>query len=104
MRKPEYRILLPEVDDLQELRIMLAERLEEWAHQYEAEGVQKGLQQGMQQGEALALQKVLTKRFGAIPPDILVMIAAASKEQIEDWFDQSIDGSGYADVFGPTTH
>jgi hypothetical protein len=32
MRKPEYRIVLPELDDLQELKVMLADRLEEWAH------------------------------------------------------------------------
>ncbi|QKE38159.1 Rpn family recombination-promoting nuclease/putative transposase [Ferrovum myxofaciens] len=100
MRKPEYRILLPEVDDLQELRIMLSERMKEWAHQYEAEGVQKG----MQQGEALALQRLLTKRFGGITPEILTRIASASQEQIENWFDQAIDASGYAEVFGPTTH
>ncbi|MBU6994219.1 DUF4351 domain-containing protein [Ferrovum myxofaciens] len=104
MRKPEYRILLPEVDDLQELRIMLSERMKEWAHQYEAEGVQKGMQKGMQQGEALALQRLLTKRFGGITPEILTRIASASQEQIENWFDQAIDASGYAEVFGPTTH
>ncbi|MBL8422550.1 MAG: Rpn family recombination-promoting nuclease/putative transposase, partial [Candidatus Accumulibacter phosphatis] len=38
MRKAEYRIVLPRIDDLQELNVMLAERLEEWAHAYKAEG------------------------------------------------------------------
>ncbi|EQD51168.1 transposase, partial [mine drainage metagenome] len=38
----EYSILLPEVNDLQELRVMLSDRLEEWAHQYKAEGMQQG--------------------------------------------------------------
>jgi hypothetical protein len=38
MRKAEYRIVLPRMDDLQELNVMLAERLEEWAHAYKAEG------------------------------------------------------------------
>uniref|UniRef100_UPI0034226C13 DUF4351 domain-containing protein n=1 Tax=Ferrovum sp. TaxID=2609467 RepID=UPI0034226C13 len=58
----------------------------------------------MQQGEALALQKLLTKRFGVIPPDILARIASASQEQVEAWFDVAIEASGYAEVFGPITH
>lgn len=96
MRKAEYRIVLPEIDDLQELNVMLAERLEEWAHGYEAQGVQKG----MQQGEALALQKLLTKRCGAIPVDITARIAAASVEEVEAWFDRAIEARSFDDVFG----
>jgi len=62
MRRAEYSIVLPQVDDLQELNVMLAERLEEWAHGYEAQGLKKG----MQQGEALLLQRQLARRFGAL--------------------------------------
>ncbi len=83
---------------------MLSERMKEWAHQYKAEGVQQGVLQGMQQGESLALQKLLTKRFGGITPETLARIASASQEQIEAWFDQAIDASSYDEVFGPTTH
>ena len=46
MRKPEYGIVFPQVHDLQELNVMLAEKLEEWAHGYKAEGVQEGIEQG----------------------------------------------------------
>jgi hypothetical protein len=100
MRKPEYRILLPEVDDLQELRIMLSERLEEWARQYKAEGEARG----EARGEVLALQKLLTKRFGAIPADVLEKISAASIEQIDGWLYQILDAKSLNDLFGPTTH
>jgi len=104
MRKAEYRILLPAIDDLQELKVMLAERLEEWAHAYKAEGVEQGLQQGVQigvqRGESLALQKLLTRRFGAIPSDIAIRIAAASIEEIDAWFDQAIDADCLDDVLG----
>ena len=107
MRKAKYRIVLPELDDLQELKVMLAERLEEWAHSYEAQGVQKGIkqgvqqgmQQGMQQGESLALQKLLAKRFGSLPSEITAQIASASREQIESWFDQAIEAACLEDVF-----
>jgi predicted transposase YdaD len=50
MRKQNYSILLPQIDDLQEIKVMLADRLEEWAHGYIAEGKQEGLQEGKQQG------------------------------------------------------
>ena len=64
MRKQEYGIVMPQVDDLQEIRIMLADKVEEWAKAYIAEGEIKGKQEGRQQGEVLALQRLLAKRFG----------------------------------------
>jgi len=100
MRKEEYRIVLPQLDDLQELNIMLAERMEEWALGYKAEG----MQQGMQQGEVLALQRLLTKRFGAIPSDVLAKIAGAAPEQIDAWLDQVLDAKSLGDMFGSSTH
>ncbi|MDD4929891.1 MAG: PD-(D/E)XK nuclease family transposase [Gallionella sp.] len=67
-------------------------------------GIEIGIEQGMQQGEALALQKLLTKRFGVIAPDITARIAAASAEQIEAWFDLAIDAAQADDVFDSTAH
>ncbi len=96
MRKGEYRILLPEIDDLQELKVMLAERLEEWAHGYEAKGEEKG--------EAIALQRLLARRFGALSPDLASRIAAVSREEIETWLDRVLDARSLEDVFGPTAH
>ncbi len=66
------------------------------------QGVQQGVQQGIQQGEALALQKLLAKRFGALPADLSARIAAASRPEIENWFDQAIDARQLDDVFGNT--
>ena len=107
MRKPEYGIVMPQVDELQEIRVMLADKLEVWAKAYIAEGEikgkqagrQEGKQEGRQEGEALALQKLLAKRFGVIPVEITVQIANASLEQIEQWFDTAIDASFLTEVF-----
>lgn len=104
MRKPEYRIVLPQLDDLQELNIMLADRMEEWALGFKAEGKADGVQQGMQKGEILALQKLLTKRFGAIPSDVLAKIACATPEQIDAWLDQILDARNLADMFDSAVH
>ena len=99
MRKPNYSILLPQIDDLQEIKVMLADRLEEWAHGYIAEGKQEGLQEGKQQGEMLALQRLLAKRFGVIPVEIVALISQASLEDIEQWFDRAIDAKALSEVF-----
>jgi flagellar biosynthesis/type III secretory pathway protein FliH len=86
---------------------MLADRLEEWAHGYIAEGKQEGLregkqqglQEGKQQGEMLALQRLLAKRFGVIPMETVTLISQAPIEDIEQWFDRAIDAKELYDVF-----
>ena len=90
---------------------MLADKLEEWAHGYIAEGkqeglqesklqgLQQGLQEGKQQGEMLALQRLLAKRFGVIPMEIVALISQAPLEDIERWFDRAIDAQHLSDVF-----
>jgi len=95
MRKQNYGILLPQVDDLQEIKVMLADRLEQWALAYKAKGELKG----KQESEMLALQRLLSKRFGAIPADITRLISNAPVEAIERWFDQAIDAQKLSDIF-----
>jgi hypothetical protein len=95
MRKKNYAILLPQVDDLQEIKVMLSDRLEQWALAYIAEGKQEG----RQEGEMLALQKLLSKRFGVIPADITRLIANAPVESIERWLDRIIDAQQLVDIF-----
>ncbi len=56
------------------------------------------------EGEALALQKLLRKRFGAVPSEVLATIASASLEQLDTWLDQVLDARSLDELFGPTTH
>ena len=100
-RKAESTIVLPEIDDLQELRVMLADRIERWGQDKVQQGVKQGLQKGLQQGEALALQRLLVRRFGAIPPAVTARIGEASQTQIEAWFDAAIDAPTLDAVFVP---
>ena len=58
---------------------------------------------GIQQGETLALQKLLTKRLGALTPEIVARLTNASKEQSKVWFDKTIDAAHLDDVFGQST-
>jgi predicted transposase YdaD len=107
MRKQNYGIFLPDVDDLQEIRVMLADKVELWAKGYIAEGKQEGLQEGLQKGELnglqkgemLALQRLLAKRFGVISVETVALISHAPLEDIERWFDRAIDAKQLSDVF-----
>ena len=117
MRKAEYRIVLPQLDDLQELNVMLAERLEAWAHGYKAEGVQQGVQQGIQQGMQQGMQEgrrleaagmlitLLRGRFGALPEHVVARINQSPPDILEMWFQRAINAQALDDVFvDPTSH
>jgi len=99
MRKPEYRIVLPQIDDLQEISVMLAERLEEWAHGYKAEGIQEG-----RRAEAAGMLVTLLRgRFGSLPEHVVVKINQSSSDILETWFQRAIAAQTLVDVFDDTT-
>jgi len=62
-------------------------------------GMQAGRQEGRRAGEVIALQRLLSKRFGAIPASQTAAIEAADLSQIEAWFDRAITANSLADVF-----
>jgi len=62
-------------------------------------GTQEGLKQGTQQGEIKLLQKMLEKRFGALPLEIKQSLAKASIQQIETWGDRLLDAPTLAEIF-----
>ncbi len=68
------------------------------------EGVQQGVQQGMQQGEALALQKLLARRFGTLPASAVEQIANARAELLEVWLDRVLDAASLEEVFFDARH
>ena len=47
----------------------------------------------------LALQRLLSKRFGNIPIEITCLISSAPVEAIERWFDLAIDAQQLSDIF-----
>jgi hypothetical protein len=120
MQNPEYRIVLPEINDLEELRVMLSEQLAKWAKEYKAEGLSQGIAQGfsqgieqgieqgyvkgMQRGEVRALERLLVKRFGPLPAGMRERIAAASTDMLDAWLLQVLDATCLDDIFEPTKH
>lgn len=61
--------------------------------------LQGARQEGIQQGEALVLERLLVKRFGALPNEIRQLLDQASTEQLETWIDRVIDAPTLKVVF-----
>ena len=78
---------------------MFGDRLELWAEGIKAEAKVEGEQVGVQKGELLILQRLLAKRFGAIPADKISLISNASIEDIERWADRVFDAEQLSDIF-----
>jgi hypothetical protein len=88
------------INDLMEADSMLAERMESWFEEATRKGVLQGMQQGVQQGEGGLLRRLLARRFGALPDDVVLRLSEASLEQLEAWGDQVLDAKSLDEVFG----
>ncbi|HEX8611430.1 MAG TPA: hypothetical protein VF800_09105 [Telluria sp.] len=82
-----------------------------WAEQMQEIGFQKGLalaekakEEGIAGGQVIALRKVvgslLRNRFGELPAPAAQLIAQAAQDQLEQWFERSLDAPSLAAVFG----
>ena len=117
LSQSRHTLALPKVRDLNELKMTLAERFDQWAQKYEQigiergiekgieqgieKGIEKGIEQGIEKGEALVLQRLLTKRFGTLPGALVVTISTAPAAQIDVWVDPVIDAASLEEVFRP---
>ena len=88
--------VIPEIDDLREVKAMLAERWEQWTREWE----QRGLQQGLQQGEVRLLLKLLRQRFGELPPWVMERLAAAETTQLETWVEELFSAASVEELLG----
>lgn len=86
---------------------MLETGFEKWRSKITAEALMQGLEKGKLEGklegkfeEAVnTLNRLLTKRFGSLPKEVMDQVGAASLEQVEAWFDRAIDAARLEDVF-----
>jgi len=88
-------VTIPEMNELHEVQTMLAERVIEWTEEWK----QQGLQQGLQQGELLLLKRLLTHRFGVLPPWAEARLSQAGRAQLEQWAEVILDAKTLEEVF-----
>ncbi|EGV27727.1 putative transposase [Thiorhodococcus drewsii AZ1] len=90
---------LPNVNDLQEMRAMLAERVKTWTEEWKQQGLEEGLKQGLEQGleqgvyrgEARLLRRLLIRRFGVLPAWAEARLEQAGESELEIWADRVLD-------------
>jgi hypothetical protein len=61
----------------------------------------EGMAIGRQEGAANGLRKVLTLRFGPLPPEIAAKIDGASVEQIHVWAERILPAETLEEIFCP---
>ncbi len=97
-------VAIESMNDLHEVRSMLAERYETWTEQWQREGLEKGLKEGLkkgrQEGEAVVLQRLLTLKFG--PPDASSQrrIATADADTLLRWSERVLTAQRLDEVLG----
>lgn len=62
------------------------------------QGVQQGMQQGVQQGEARILLRLLSARFGILPPDARNKVESADAETLLQWSERILNARTLDDV------
>jgi hypothetical protein len=78
---------IPELENLQEVRTMLAERVQEWTRQWE------------QQGVAKVLTRQIERKFGPLDPAVRTRIAQADSERLLEWSERVLTAERLEDVF-----
>lgn len=87
---------IPEIENLQEVRTVLAERVKDWTKQWREEGREEGLQAG----EAAVLRRLVESKFGSLDSSFRRLPAAVS-----DWRSPpgttSVPGGGEVQLYTP---
>jgi hypothetical protein len=94
LRRSKNTLVLPKVRDLTELKMTLAEKFDQWEENYK--------RQGHLEGMTLALQRLLTRRFGPLPTEVITRFATATVEDMENWADRLLEAQSLDEVFRPS--
>jgi len=109
------RVLLPgrmpgvdfnNLNDLQEVNSMLAERVIEWTEEWEQQGMQKGIElgrekgreEGRQEGEASLLFRLMELRFGKVDEQTRHKLQTADAETLLRWGEKVLVANSAEDV------
>jgi len=95
------------LNDLQEIQSMLAERVIEWTEEWKRqgieegrqEGLQEGRQEGRQEGEAALLLRQLELRFGPLSESSRAQVRTADAETLLRWGERIFAAETLEEVF-----
>ena len=87
------------MEDLQEVRALLAERVVEWTHPWREEGLEAGRRVGRQEGQAAVLIRFLERKFGPLEEAQRQRIREAHAPTLLEWEDRVFSADRLEDVF-----
>ncbi|MSQ48261.1 MAG: DUF4351 domain-containing protein [Deltaproteobacteria bacterium] len=90
------------LNDLQEVRSMLAERVTDWTKDWKQQGIEEGRQEGRQEGEAALLLRQMERRFGPLEESMRQRIRAADAETLLQWGDRILTATTLDAIFEST--
>jgi predicted transposase/invertase (TIGR01784 family) len=64
-----------------------------------SKGLTQGLIQGLTQGQMQTLLRLLTRKFGGLPPELLHRLTNANQAELDLWTDRVLDAKSLTDVF-----
>lgn len=88
-------VVVPEASGLLEIKAMLTDHSRSWTHQWKMEG----RKEGRIEGESALLGRLLSRKFGPIPADVLARLRGASSRELETWGVNLLDADTLDDVF-----
>jgi hypothetical protein len=86
------------MNDLHEVRSMLAERVESWTEQWKREGLEEGLEQGRRAEAQRLVLRLLQRRIGPPTPTQHTSIAALPVETLETLGEDLLDFTTASDL------
>ena len=87
---------MPQIDNLLEIKNMLAEHSRSWTHQWKMEG----LAEGRKEGQAEMLHSLLTRKFGPLPEAVQQRLDNATPDNLEKWALALLGANSLDEVFG----
>ena len=95
---------IPNVGELNEVRVMLSEQLKTWPEMWMEQGLKKGLQEGRQEGrqegEVSILKRQLNRKFGVLPIWAETRLANADIATLELWAERVLTAGSLEEVLG----
>ncbi|MEA2039434.1 MAG: DUF4351 domain-containing protein, partial [Thermodesulfobacteriota bacterium] len=90
---------MPRLEELTEVRTMLAETVVEWKGEWKREGRKEGREEGRKEGEANILLKLLELKFGPLSEEDQSKIQAADSETLLTWGEHILTANSLGEIF-----
>ena len=80
------------IEELDEVKTMLAERVKEWNRE--------SMERGIQKGALNLLVRQLETKFGPIAPEVMKRLEQTNEQQLLNWSERILSAEKPSDIFG----